>query len=79
MNTWRNNAVVITSKRRNFDVTTSKLRRFGVITTSFVRNVTDEMSRYQTDFVATVQLQLSYLASEPMVVRFETLLSTLHG
>ena len=32
LNTWRNNNVVITSKRRHFDVITSKWRRFDVIT-----------------------------------------------
>ena len=39
LNTWRNNNVVITSKRRHFDVITSKWRRFDVITTSLLRNV----------------------------------------
>ena len=39
VNTWRNNNVVIASKRRHFDVITSKWRRFGVITTSLLRNV----------------------------------------
>ena len=39
LNTWRNNNVVITSKRRHFDVITSKWRRFNVITTSLLRNV----------------------------------------
>ena len=38
-NTWRNNNVVITSKRRHFDVITSKWRCFDVITTSLLRNV----------------------------------------
>ena len=39
LNTWRNNNVVITSKRRHFDVITPKWRRFDVITTSLLRNV----------------------------------------
>ena len=39
LNTWHNNNVVITSKRRHFDVITSKWRRFDVITTSLLRNV----------------------------------------
>ena len=41
LNTWRNNNVVITSKRRHFDVIviTSKWRRFDVITTSLLRHV----------------------------------------
>ena len=39
LNTWRNNNVVITSKRRHFDVITSKWRCFDVITTSLLRNV----------------------------------------
>ena len=39
LNTWRNNNVVITSKRRHFDVITSKWRRFDVIATSLLRNV----------------------------------------
>ena len=38
-NTWRNNTVAITSKRRHFDVITSKWRRFDVITTSLLRSV----------------------------------------
>ena len=38
LNTWCNNNVVITSKRRHFDVTTPKWRRFDVITMS-LRNV----------------------------------------
>ena len=41
LNTWRNNNVVITSKRRHFDVITSKLRRFDTIMTSLLRNVSD--------------------------------------
>ena len=36
---WRNNNIVITSKRRHFDVNASKWRRFDVITTSLSRNV----------------------------------------
>ena len=39
LNTWRNNNVVITSKRRHFDVITSKWRRCDVITTSLSRDV----------------------------------------
>ena len=39
LNTWRNNNVAITSKRRHFDVITSKWRRVDVITTSSLRNV----------------------------------------
>ena len=39
LNTWRNNDVVITSKRRHCDVIMSQWRRFDVITTSFLRNV----------------------------------------
>ena len=39
LNTWRNNNVVITSKRRHFDVITSKWRRFDVIMTLLLRNV----------------------------------------
>ena len=39
LNTWRNNNVVITSKRRHFDVITSKWRRFDVIATLLLRNV----------------------------------------
>ena len=39
LNTWRNNNVVTTSKRRHFDVITSKWRRLDVITTSLLRNV----------------------------------------
>ena len=39
LNTWRNNNVVITSKRRYFDVITSKWRRCDVITTSLSRDV----------------------------------------
>ena len=35
-NTWRNNDVVITSKRRHFDVITPKWRRFDIITTSLI-------------------------------------------
>ena len=38
LNTWRNDNVVITPKRRHFDVITSKWRRFGVITTSWLCN-----------------------------------------
>ena len=38
LNTWRNNNVVITSKRRHFDVITSKWP-FDVITTPLLRNV----------------------------------------
>ena len=38
LNTWRNNNVVITSKRRHFDVNVSKWRRFDVMTTSLLRN-----------------------------------------
>ena len=36
LNTWRNNNIVITSKRRHFDV---KWHRFDVITTSLLRYV----------------------------------------
>ena len=43
MNTWRNNNVVITSKRRHFDVITSKWHRVDVITTSLLRNVSAGM------------------------------------
>ena len=39
LNTWRNNNVVITSKRHHFYVITSKWRCFDVITTSLLRNV----------------------------------------
>ena len=39
LNTWRNNNVVVPSKRRHFDVITSKWRRFDVITTLLLRNV----------------------------------------
>ena len=39
LNTWRNDNVVITSKRRHFDVITSKWLRFNVITTSLLRIV----------------------------------------
>ena len=39
LNTWRNNDVVIASKRRHFDVITSKWRRFDVITTLLLRHV----------------------------------------
>ena len=38
LNTWRNDNVVITPKRRHFVVITSKWRHFGVITTSLLRN-----------------------------------------
>ena len=38
-NTFRNNGVVITPKRRHFDVITSKWRRFDVITTLLLRHV----------------------------------------
>ena len=48
LNTWRNNNVVITSKRRHFDVITSKWRRFGVITTSLLRNVSAGLWRHLT-------------------------------
>ena len=44
-NTWRNNDVVITSKRRHCDVITSQWRRFDVITTSFLRNVSAGIHR----------------------------------
>ena len=44
-NTWRNNNVVLTSKRRHFDVITSKWRRFGVITTSLLCNVSAGISQ----------------------------------
>ena len=37
--TWRNNDVVITSKRRHFVVITSKWRRFDFITTLLLRHV----------------------------------------
>ena len=36
---WRNNNVVIASKRRHFDVITSKWRRFDVIMTLLLRNM----------------------------------------
>ena len=39
LNTWRNNNVVITPKRRHFGVITSKWHRFAVITTSLLCNV----------------------------------------
>ena len=39
LNTWRNNNVVITSKRRHFDVITSKWRRVDVITTLLLPHV----------------------------------------
>ena len=39
LKTWRNNNVVITSKRHHFDVITSKWRRFDVKTTSLSRHV----------------------------------------
>ena len=39
LNTWHNNNVVITPKRRHFDVIVSKCRRFDVITTSLLRNM----------------------------------------
>ena len=39
LNTWRNNNVVLTSKRRHFDVITSKWHRFDVITMSSLRHV----------------------------------------
>ena len=45
LNTWRNNNVVITSKRRHFDVITSKWRRCDVITTSLSRDVFAGMVR----------------------------------
>ena len=45
LNTWRNNDVVITSKRRHFDVITSKWRRCDVITTSLSRDVSAGMSQ----------------------------------
>ena len=43
LNTWCNNNVVITSKRRHFDVISSKWRRFDVITTLLFRNVSAGM------------------------------------
>ena len=39
LNTWRNNNVMITSKRRHFDVITSKWHPFDVIMTSLSPNV----------------------------------------
>ena len=48
LNTWRNDNVVITSKRRYFDVITSKWRRFDVITTLLLRNVFAGMSSLVT-------------------------------
>ena len=39
LNTWRNDNVVTTPKRRHFDVIVSKWRGFNVITTSLMRNV----------------------------------------
>ena len=46
LNTWCNNNVVTTSKRRHFDVITSKWRRFDVITTSLLRNVFAGLTRH---------------------------------
>ena len=46
LNTWRNNNVVITSKRRHFDVITSKWRRFDVITTSLLRDVSTGLKQH---------------------------------
>ena len=43
---WRNNNVIITSKRRHFDVITSKRRRFDVITTSLLRKVSTGVLPY---------------------------------
>ena len=39
LNIWRNNNVVVTSKRRHFDVIMSKWRRFDVIKTLLLRYV----------------------------------------
>ena len=48
LNTWCNNNVAITSKRRHFDVITSKWRRFDLMTTSLLRNVSAGYGRYLT-------------------------------
>ena len=47
LKTWRNNYVVITSKRRHFDVITSEWRRVDVITKSLLRNVPAGMQHSQ--------------------------------
>ena len=44
LNTWRNNNVLVTSKRCHFDVITSKWHRCDVITTSLLRNVSADGS-----------------------------------
>ena len=48
LNTWRNNNVVITSKRRHFDVITSKWRRCDVITTSLSRDVFAGLGQFKS-------------------------------
>ena len=47
LNTWRNNNVVITSKRRHFDVITSKWCRLYIITTSLLLNVSVRIDRFE--------------------------------
>ena len=51
-NTFRNNNVVITSRRRHFDVITSKWRRFDVITTLLLRHVFSGVLQIGTGFDA---------------------------
>ena len=68
LNAWRNNNVVITSKRRHFDVITSKWRRFDVITTSLLRNVSTGTVRESSSH------KLISLTKEPMVRRFDVLI-----
>ena len=76
LNTWRNNNVVITSKRRYFDVIASKWRRFDVITTSLLRNMSAGFPSQRASNahdVLMLPLMLSWISCWPNCHRlFET-------
>ena len=63
LNTWRNNEVVITSKRRHFDVITSKWRRFDVITTSLLRDVLNVFYEWWLPFCSVFKVSTRVTSS----------------
>ena len=69
VNTWRNDNVVIASKRRHFDVITSKWRRFGVTTTSLLRNVFVGMSHDEPQ-IPTILVSTLYDENWPSYYNF---------
>ena len=68
LNTWRNNNVVITSKRRHFDAITSKWRRFDVITTWLLCNVSAGLAIMGWQEPFPVKMYRSQFKSEEKIV-----------